>query len=49
MDDIKGTWMSFPINDGPNSSGVATSGDHAQVAGLKLDRVHNFVRVDVQS
>ena len=41
--------MSFPVDDGSNTTGVATSGDHAQIAGLKLDRVHDLVCVNVQS
>ena len=41
--------MSFPVDDGSNSTGVTTSGDHAQISGLELDRVHDLVCVDVQS
>ena len=49
MNNIEGSRMSFTVDDCPDSTCVATSGDHAQVAGLELDRVHDLVGVDVQS
>ena len=49
MNNIEGSRMSFTVDDCPDSTGVTTSGDHAQVAGLELDRVHDLVGVDVQS
>ena len=49
MNNIEGSRMSFTVDDCSDSTGVTTSGDHAQVAGLELDRVHDLVGVDVQS
>ena len=40
--------MPFPMHDGAYSASITASGDHAQVSGLELDRVHDFVGVDVQ-
>jgi hypothetical protein len=41
--------MAFTVDDGTHTSSVATSGDHAQIAGLELDAVHDFSCVDVQT
>jgi hypothetical protein len=41
--------MAFSVDDGTHTSGVASSGDHAQIAGLELDAVHDFTGVDVQT
>ena len=49
MDNVERSWMSFAVDDCTDATGVTTSSDHAQVAGLKLDRVHDLVGVDVQS
>jgi len=46
---VKGTWMSFSVHDGADTTRVTTAGDHAQVACLKLDEVHDLVRVQVQA
>ena len=40
--------MPFSMHNRSNTTCVTTSGDHAQVSGLELDRVHDFVGVDVQ-
>ena len=40
--------MPFPVHNGAHSAGVTASGDHAKVAGLELDRVHDLVGVDIQ-
>ena len=48
MDDVKASRMPLPVHDGAHSASVAASSDHAKVARLKLDRVHDFVGVDVQ-
>ena len=41
--------MSFAVDDGPDPAGVATPGDHAQVARLELDEVHDLSGRDVQT
>ncbi len=41
--------MPLAVDDGANSSGVTTTGDHAKIAGLELDEVHNLVSVNVQT
>ena len=41
--------MPLAVHDGPDAPGVAASGDHAEVSGLELDKVHDLVRVDVQA
>ena len=41
--------MSFAVDDGPDPAGVATAGDHAQVARLELDEVHDLSGRDVQT
>ena len=41
--------MSFAVDDGPDPAGVATAGDHAQVARLELDEVHDLAGVDVKA
>lgn len=39
--------MPLPVHDGANTAGVSSAGDHAEVAGIELDEVHNLVGVDV--
>ena len=39
--------MTHPVHDDADTSGVSASGDHADVAGLELDEVHNLVGGDV--
>ena len=41
--------MSFAVDDGPDPAGVAAAGDHAQVARLELDEVHDLSGRDVQT
>ncbi len=36
------------MHDGSDPTGVTASSDHAEVAGLELDEVHNLAGVDVQ-
>ena len=45
---IERTRMSFPVHYGSYTTCITTSSDHAQVSGLELDRVHDFVSVDIQ-
>merc|ERR1740129_1432138 len=45
---IERTRMSFSVHDGSNTTGVATSSDHAQVSSLEFDGIHDFTSVDVQ-
>lgn len=40
--------MPFSVHDGTDTSGVTASGDHAEVSGLELDRVHDFASGNVQ-
>jgi len=49
VDDVEGSGVPLAVDDGANSSGVTTTGDHAKIAGLELDEVHNLVSVDVQT
>jgi len=35
--------MTFSVHDDSDTAGVVTSGDHANVAGVELDGVHNLV------
>ena len=48
MNDVEGVCVALSVHDGSNTTGVAASGDHAEVAGIELDEVHDFVGVDVQ-
>ena len=41
--------MPLAVDDGADSTGVAASGDHAEVAGLELDEVHDLAGVDVKA
>ena len=49
VDDVEGSGMPLAVDDGSDSTGVATSGDHAKVAGLELDEVHDLAGVDVKA
>lgn len=40
--------MFFTANNGADTPQVTTSGDHTQIAGLKLDTVGNFAGTNVQ-
>ena len=48
VNNVEGTRMPFSMHNSSNTTCVTTTGDHAQVSGLELDRVHDFVGVDVQ-
>ena len=37
------------MHDGSHTASVSAAGDHAEVAGLELDEVHDLVGVDVQA
>ena len=41
--------MPLVVDDVSDSTGVATYGDHAQVARLELDEVHDLAGVDVKA
>jgi hypothetical protein len=41
--------MSFPVHNSTDTSSVASSGDHADISGLKLDSVDDLSGGDVQS
>ena len=49
VDDVEGSRVPLAVDDGSDSTGVATSGDHAQVARLELDEVHDLAGVDVKA
>ena len=49
VDDVEGSGVTLPVDDGSDATGVAASGDHAQVSGLKLDEVHDLASRDVQT
>jgi hypothetical protein len=49
VDNVEGSWVSLSVDDGSNATGVAASGDHAHVAGLELDEVHDLASADIQS
>ncbi len=48
MHNIEGTRMTFSVDDGSDSPQVTTTSDHAQVARIKLDEVHDLVGGNVQ-
>ena len=48
VNNVEGTRMPFSMHNSSNTTCITTTGDHAQVSGLELDRVHDFVGVDVQ-
>ena len=48
VNNVEGTRMPFSMHYSSNTTCVTTSSDHAQVSGLELDRVHDFVSVDIQ-
>jgi len=48
VNNVEGTRMPFSMHNSSNTTCITTSSDHAQVSGLELDRVHDFVGVDVQ-
>ena len=41
--------MPLSVHDGTHTTGVTASSDHAKVAGLELDEVHDLAGVDVQT
>ncbi len=49
VDNVEGSGVSLSVDDGSNATGVAASGDHAHVAGLELDEVHDLAGADIQS
>jgi hypothetical protein len=49
VNNIEGTRVTFSVDDCTHTSSVATSGDHAQIAGLEFDAVHDFSGVNVQT
>lgn len=48
VDDIEGTRMTLTVDDGSDSPQVTTTSDHAQVARIKLDELHDFIGCNVQ-
>lgn len=48
MHNIKRPWMTFPINNGTNTTQITTSGDHTEISGIELDEVQNFRRGNFQ-
>lgn len=48
VDNVKGARVTLTVDDGTNSPQVTASSDHAQVARIELDKVHNLVAGDVQ-
>ena len=49
VDNVEGSGVTFAVDDGSDATGVATSGDHAEIAGLELDEVHDLAGGDVQA
>ena len=47
--DVERSRMTLPMHDGSDTTGVTTAGDHAKVAGVELDDVHDLVRLEVQA
>jgi len=47
VDDVEGSGMSLTGHDGSHPAGVTSSGDHAQVARVELDRVLDLAGGDV--
>lgn len=48
VDNVKGPRMALTVDDGTNSSQVTTTSDHAEVARLKLDEIHDLATFNVQ-
>jgi len=48
VNNIERSRMSFPMHNGTDTTGITTSGDHAQISGLEFDGIHDFAGVDVQ-
>jgi len=48
VDNIEGTRVTFSVDDGSDSPQVTTTSDHAQIARVELDEVHDFVGSNVQ-
>jgi hypothetical protein len=46
---VKGAGMTLSVHDGADATRVAASSDHAEVAGLELDVVHDLAGVDVKA
>lgn len=42
MDNVKGSWMPFPVNHCTNTSQIPSSSDHAEVAGFKFDEIKDL-------
>ena len=45
--DVEGARMPLPGHDGANPAGVTPASDHAQVAGVELDRILDLTRGNV--
>ena len=48
VDNVEGARVTLTVDDGTNSPQVTAASDHAQVARIELDEVHNLVTGDVQ-
>lgn len=48
VDNIEGTRVTFTVDDGSDSPQVTTTSDHAQIARVELNEVHDFVGSNVQ-
>jgi hypothetical protein len=48
VDNVERTRVTFTVDDGSDSPQVTTTSDHAQIARVKLDEVHDFVGSNVQ-
>lgn len=47
VNDIEGTGVFFNVNNGSNTTSIASTSDHAQVSSLELDEVHNLTSLQV--
>ena len=47
VDNVEGARVTLTVDDGTNSPQVTAASDHAQVARIELDEVHNLVAGDV--
>jgi len=48
VDNVEGARVTLTVDDGTNSPQVTAASDHAQVARIELDEVHNLVAGNVQ-
>jgi len=48
VDNIEGAGVTFTVDDGTDSTQIASAGNHAQIARLELDEILNLAGHDVQ-